>query len=74
MCVINVANIVWIGQTIVTHFARLPEVDAHRVGHFVQPFGSSMGRSDVADGSNHRVPEKLVDSSSAQVVLDAPVH
>jgi len=37
MCVIMVAKVVWIGQTIVTPIARFPRVNAHRVGHFVQP-------------------------------------
>jgi len=34
-CVIVVANIVWIGQTIVIHNVRFPRVDAHLVEHFV---------------------------------------
>jgi hypothetical protein len=37
-CVIIVAMVVLIGQTIETHFAGFPRVDAHCVGHFVQPF------------------------------------
>ena len=73
-CVIIVAKVVWIGQTIVADFAAFPRVDAHHVGHFTQPFESSVGQSKVADGCHRRVPEKLVDSSSAQIVLDAPVH
>jgi hypothetical protein len=43
MCVIIVAMVVWISETIVTDFARFPRVDATRIGHFVQPFGSSVG-------------------------------
>jgi hypothetical protein len=73
-CVIIVPKVVWISETIVTHFARFPRVNAHRVGHFVQPFELCVGRSEVADGCHCRVPEKLIDSSSAQVVLDAPVR
>jgi len=74
ICVISVVKVVWIGQTIIIHFARYTRVDAHRIGHFVQCFQYSVGRSEVDDGCHHRVPEKLVDSSSAQVVLDTPVH
>ena len=37
-CEIIVVKVVWIGQTIVKKFARVPRVDAHRVGHFVQLF------------------------------------
>jgi len=37
-CVIIVTKVVWISQMIVTHIAELPRVDAHRVGHLVQPF------------------------------------
>jgi len=37
-CVIIVAKVVSIGQTILTHFAGFPRVDAHCVGHFVQPY------------------------------------
>jgi len=73
-CVIIVAKVVWIGQTIVTHFARFPCVDAHCVGHFVQPFEYSVGQREVADSCHRRVHEKLIDSSSAHIVLDAPVR
>jgi hypothetical protein len=38
MCVIILRKVVWIGQTIVTHFAAVPRIDAHRIGHFVEPF------------------------------------
>jgi hypothetical protein len=44
------------------------------VRHVVQPFELCVGRSEVADGCHCRVPEKLIDSSSAQVVLDTPVR
>ena len=37
-CVILVAKVVLIDQPIVTHFARVPRVDAHHMGHFIQPF------------------------------------
>jgi hypothetical protein len=73
-CVNIVVKVVWIGQTIVTNSAGFPRVDAHCVGHFVQPCEYSVGRSEVADGCHCRVPEKLIDSSSAQVALDAPVR
>jgi serine/threonine-protein kinase RIO1 len=72
-CVIIVAKIVWIGYTIVTHFAGYLRVDAQCTGHFVPRFEYSVGRSEVADGCHRRVSGKLVDRSSAQVVLDAPV-
>jgi len=74
MWVIIVARVVWIGQKIVTQFAGYPKVDAHPVGHFIQPLEYSVGQSEVADGCHRRVPDKLVDSSSAQVVLDVPVR
>jgi hypothetical protein len=67
-------KVVWIGQKIATHFDRFPKVDAHRVGHFIQAFGSSVGQCEVTDSCHRRVPENLVNSSSAQVGLDAPVH
>jgi hypothetical protein len=37
-CVIIIAKVDWIGQTIVTHCAGFPRVNAHYVGHFFQPF------------------------------------
>jgi len=73
-CVIIDAKVVWISQTKVTHCAGYARVDAHCVEHFIQPFEYSVGRSEVADGCHCRVPEKLVHSGSAQVVLDAPVR
>jgi len=30
--------------------------------------------ANTSDGCRHRVPDKLIDSCSAQVVLDAPVR
>jgi hypothetical protein len=42
-CVSIVAKVVWISQMIVTHIAGFPRVDAHRVGHFVQPVQYSVG-------------------------------
>jgi hypothetical protein len=74
MCVIIVAMVVWISETIVTDFARFPRVDAPRIGHFVQPFESGVGWSEAADGCHRSVPEKLIDDSSAQGVVDAPVR
>jgi len=38
MCAIIIAKDVWIGQTIVTHVAGFPRVDANRIRHFIQPF------------------------------------
>jgi len=35
---IIVTIVVWIGQPIVTHSGRFPQVDADRLGYFVQPF------------------------------------
>jgi hypothetical protein len=74
LCVIIVMKVVWISHTIVTHYTAYPSVEAHHVGHFVQPSESRVRQSDIADGCHHRVPEKLVDSSSAQVVLDTLVR
>jgi len=73
-CVIIVAKIIWNSQTIVTHFARFRKVNAHRDGHFVQPFEYSVGQSEVADSCHCKDPEELVDTTSAQVVLGAPVR
>jgi hypothetical protein len=73
MCVIIVAKVVQIGQTIVTHFARLPRVDAHQIEHFVQPIEQSMEQSEVPNGCNHRVAENRVDICSAQAVVGTPV-
>jgi hypothetical protein len=72
-CAIIIAKVVWISKTIVTHFAGFSRVDAHCVGHCVPPFEYSVGQSEVADGCHRRVQEKLVDSSSGQIVLVAPV-
>jgi len=38
MCIIIIVKVVWFGQTIVTHTARFPRVDAYRIEHFIQPF------------------------------------
>jgi len=38
MCIIIIAKVIWIGHMIMTHFPGFPRVDAHRTGHFVQPF------------------------------------
>jgi len=73
-CAIIVVKVFWIGSMIVTPFAQFSRVDAHHVEHFVQQFQQIVGRSEVAQGCHWRVPEKLFDSSSAQVVLDAPVR
>jgi len=74
MCVIVVAKVLMIGYTIVTHFAWFPRVDAHGGDGCIQPFEWSVGRSEVADSCQYRVPEKLVDNSSSQVGLDAHVR
>jgi len=42
--VIIIVKVVWNSQTIVTDFARFSTVDADCVGHFIQPFKSSVGR------------------------------
>jgi hypothetical protein len=74
MCVIIRAMVVWIGRMIVTHFAGFPRDNTHRVGNFISVSKSRVARSDVADGCNRRYPEQLVDTSSAEVVLEASVH
>jgi len=73
-CGITLMMVVWSGKLIVTHFAWIPTCDAHRVWQFIHPFKWCVGRSEVADGCHCRVPEKLVDNHSAQVVLDAQLH
>jgi len=73
-CVIIITKITWIGQMIVTHIAGIARVDANRVRYFVLPLQYSVGRSKVVDGCNSMVPATLLDSSSAQAVLDAPVR
>jgi hypothetical protein len=74
MWVTIVAKVVWIGETILIHCAGFRSVDAHCVVHFVQHFENSVGRSEVADSCHCRVPDKLIDSSSAQVVRDTPLR
>jgi hypothetical protein len=37
MCVIIITKVVWIGQTIETHFTGVLRDDAHCIGLFVQP-------------------------------------
>ena len=63
-CVIKFVKVVWIGTTIVTHFARFSRVHSNCVGQLTQHFESSVGRSEVADRCHHRVPDKVIDSSS----------
>jgi len=36
--VIIVVKVVWISQKMVACIAGFPRVDAHRIGHFIQPF------------------------------------
>jgi len=72
-CLIIVAKVVWIGKTILTHFARFWRDDPCHVEHLFQPFEWFVGWSEVADSCHRRVPEKVIDSSFAQVVLDSPV-
>jgi hypothetical protein len=72
--VIMIAKVDWIRQTIVTQFARFQCLDGYCIGDFVQPFEYSVGRSEVADSCHRRVPEKLVVTNTAQVVLGAPVR
>ena len=73
-CEIIVAKVVWISQTIVTHFAGFPRFDAHRVGHVIQPFEPGVARREVADSCHRGVPGKHADISSAQDVLNTPVR
>jgi hypothetical protein len=73
-CVINVTNVVWIGQMIITHDAGCPRLDAYRIGHFVHPFDWSWHRREVAVSDRLRIHAELVDSSLAEVVLEAPEH
>jgi len=49
-------------------------VNAHCIEDFVQPCEYSVGRIEVADDCHRRVPEKLVHSSCAEVVLDAALR
>jgi len=74
ICVAIAKKVLLIGQTIVIHFAWFTRVNTYRIGHFVQPFEYSVWWREVADSCYHRVSEKLVDGSSAQVVLDTPVR
>jgi len=72
-CAIIMMKIVWISQMIGTHFAQFPRVDAHRIGQFTKTAECGVGQSLVTNRRHCRVPEIIVDNSSAQVVLDAPV-
>jgi hypothetical protein len=72
-CVSIVLNVVLIGQIIVTHIAGFDRVTPHWIGYFIQPIELSMRWSEVAEDSHCRVPELLVDSISAPIVLHAPV-
>jgi len=73
-CITIIAKVGWIGKTIVTHYALFPKVDAHPKEHFVESFEFSAEQTEVADGCHCRFPEKLVESSSAEVVFHPPVH
>jgi len=73
-CVSIVAKVVWIGQMIVTHFAGFPSLDTQCAGQCVQPVEYCVGRSEVADGCHHSIPEKLFDSPYVSGVLYAPVR
>ena len=42
MCVIIIARVGWIGEMIISQFAGFPRVNAHHVGHFVQPLEYSV--------------------------------
>jgi hypothetical protein len=72
--VIILVKVVWFGPMKVTHIDKFPRVETHCIEHFVPPFESCVGPSEVADNCHCRVPEMLIDNSTAQVVLDAPVH
>jgi hypothetical protein len=71
-CVVIDAKVVWISQIMVTHFGGFARVNAHWMGHSAQPCKYILEPSEVTDGCHRRVPEKLVDSRTAQVELDAP--
>jgi hypothetical protein len=59
-------KVIWIGQKIVSVFCGYPRVDAHHVGHFVEPCKYSVAPSEVADSRHRRVPETLVDCILAE--------
>jgi hypothetical protein len=73
-CVIIATKVFSIEQRIVTHFAGFQRLDAYRVGNFLQPSEQNVVISEVADNCHCRVLEKLVDSSSAHVELEAAVR
>jgi hypothetical protein len=74
LCVLICPKVISIRQTIVTQLSRFPRVNAHGIGHRIQPFIYHVPCSAVADGYHRRLPEVLVDRSSAEVVLHTPVH
>ena len=43
MYVIIVRKAVWICETIITHFAQYPRIDADHIEHFVKSFYQSLG-------------------------------
>jgi hypothetical protein len=74
MCVTIIVKVVCIGQIVVIHIARFPRVNAHPVGHFIEPFKYIAGRSGLVGDSHRSDPQKFVECGSAQLVLDTPVH
>lgn len=65
-------QVVWIGQIIVTQFACFPRVNANLVEYVNKHVEYSVGGIPVADCCHRRVTEKLFNSCSMQVVVDAP--
>jgi hypothetical protein len=59
LCVIIVMKIVWMGQMILTHFVRFPDVNAHYLDHLAQPFEYRVACSQNVDSCHQRVPETL---------------
>jgi len=73
MCVIIVAKVVWIGLTILIPHIEFSNIDDNAIGYSDQAFELSVRQSKVADCCHCHIPEMLIDSSSAQVELYAPV-
>jgi hypothetical protein len=72
--VIMVVKVVWIGQTMVIQYVWFSRVNSHRIGYFIHPFDQSVRQLEDADSYHCMVAEMLIDNSSPQVLLDAPVR
>jgi len=68
-CVIIIVKVDGISQAIIKHFARLPRVEAHRIGHFMQSFEDSVGRSEVPDGCHCKVCESALTAAVLKMCL-----